>query len=65
MKYAALFLALSAAALLTGCGSTGTADSNDPSVAPVDANGQPVSSIPWNKPTSWEQGGALGSAMGH
>ena len=26
----------------------------------LDANGQPVSSVPWNKPESWETNGQLG-----
>ncbi len=67
LKPAFLLLALAAALLLGGCASTDTAkvDPNDPGATPTDANGQAVSNIPWNKPTSWEQGGALGSALGH
>jgi len=43
--------------LQTGCSSdTGTT----PSANNVDANGQPVSSVPWNKPEQWEQNGQLG-----
>lgn len=38
-----------------GCSST-----NDPSANNVDANGQPISSTPWNKPESWETNGQLG-----
>ena len=39
-----------------GCsGSATTPDANN-----VDANGQPVSSVPWNKPESWETTGQLG-----
>jgi outer membrane biogenesis lipoprotein LolB len=30
----------------------------------VDANGNQVSSVPWNKPESWETGGQLSGAMG-
>ena len=44
-----------------GCSS---ADSS-PSAGNVDANGQTVSSVPWNKPESWETGGQLGNAMGN
>ena len=47
---------------LTGCGSTSTAESN---YNTTDANGQQVSSVPWNKQESWEQGGQLGTALGH
>jgi hypothetical protein len=43
-----------------GCSS---ADSS-PTAGNVDANGQTVSSVPWNKPESWETGGQLGSALG-
>jgi outer membrane biogenesis lipoprotein LolB len=31
-----------------------------PSADNVDANGQPVSAVPWNKPESWETTGQLG-----
>jgi hypothetical protein len=30
----------------------------------VDANGEPVSSVPWNKPESWESTGQLGGLSG-
>ncbi len=46
---------LSALAFLTGCAST-TAD--------TDPSGQAPTSMPWNKPESWEGTGALGGAMG-
>ena len=39
-----------------GCSNTNTA----PSGGNVDANGQPVSSVPWNKPEQWETTGQLG-----
>jgi outer membrane biogenesis lipoprotein LolB len=39
-----------------GCSSADTATSS----ANVDANGQQVSSVPWNKPESWETQGQLG-----
>ncbi|MDE1171045.1 MAG: hypothetical protein PW734_07545 [Verrucomicrobium sp.] len=57
-----LFCLACLAALTVGCASSGdsaSASSND-----VDASGQPVSTIPWNRPQSWETGGALGSMMG-
>jgi hypothetical protein len=31
----------------------------------VDANGQAVSSVPWNKPESWETDGQLSGMEGH
>jgi PBP1b-binding outer membrane lipoprotein LpoB len=39
-----------------GCSS----DATTPSSNNVDANGQPVSAVPWNKPESWETNGQLG-----
>ena len=42
--------------LQAGCSSSETV----PSANNVDANGQPVSSVPWNKPESWETTGQLG-----
>ena len=42
--------------LLVGCSSNATV----PSADNVDANGQPVSAVPWNKPESWETTGQLG-----
>jgi outer membrane biogenesis lipoprotein LolB len=42
--------------LQAGCaGSASTPAAND-----VDSNGQTVSSVPWNKPESWETNGQLG-----
>jgi len=43
--------------LQAGCSSS---SSSTPSANDVDANGQPVSSVPWNKPESWETQGQLG-----
>jgi hypothetical protein len=42
--------------LVTGCGSNATT----PTTTNVDANGQPVSAVPWNKPETWETTGQLG-----
>jgi hypothetical protein len=42
--------------LQAGCSGSGTT----PAANNVDANGQPVSSVPWNKPEQWETGGQLG-----
>ncbi len=51
-----LLLLLPAVLLQVGCSGSGTT----PSANNVDANGQPVSSVPWNKPESWETTGQLG-----
>jgi hypothetical protein len=47
-------------ALLTACQTEGdkTAEQRQPQF------GQPESTIPWNKPESWEQAGALGAVPG-
>jgi hypothetical protein len=37
--------------------------SSTPAADNVDANGQPVSAVPWNKPEDWESNGQLGNAM--
>lgn len=57
MKRLCLILFLLPVVLLqTGCSSTDTS----PSAGNVDSSGQPVSSVPWNKPESWETTGQLG-----
>ncbi len=44
----------------------GCADSeSSPSAGNIDANGNAISSTPWNKPESWETGGQLGNAVGN
>ncbi len=50
-------LLLFAAAFQTGCSSNDTS----PTSGNVDSSGQPVSSVPWNKPEQWETGGQLGN----
>jgi PBP1b-binding outer membrane lipoprotein LpoB len=50
----AAFLILLSTLFLTGCQTSGQ---EDPSAS---ASGAAVSSIPWNKPASWEGSGALG-----
>jgi hypothetical protein len=45
----------------TGCSSSETT----PASQDVDANGQPVSAVPWNKPEQWETTGQLGGLSGH
>jgi hypothetical protein len=62
MKRLCLFLALAVAALSqAACSNADTS----PSAGNVDANGNQVSSVPWNKPESWETGGQLGGMMGN
>lgn len=43
------------ACVFIGCASSKDANSTEP---------DRVSNIPWNKPQSWEGGGALGGALG-
>jgi len=47
--------------LQAGCSNSATV----PTANNVDANGQPVSAVPWNRPESWEENGQLGGAMGN
>jgi len=54
-----LLLLAPLALLQAACSGT----SNTPPPDNVDANGQSVSAVPWNKPESWETNGQLG-AMG-
>ena len=42
--------------VLAGCADSQTV----PAAGNVDSNGQPVSTVPWNKPESWETNGQLG-----
>jgi outer membrane biogenesis lipoprotein LolB len=60
MKFVRFALFLLPLALLTAGCSTDSAQS----AQNVDANGDAVSSVPWNKPESWESQGQLG-AMQH
>jgi hypothetical protein len=53
LLFAPLFL------LQVGCSST-----SNTSTGQVDANGEPVSSVPWNKPETWETTGQLGGMSG-
>jgi hypothetical protein len=55
-----VLLLLPASFIATGCS---TADTN-PSSGNIDASGQPVSSVPWNKPEEWETSGQLGGMTG-
>jgi hypothetical protein len=56
MRIRLLLLLAGLALTQAGCSST---DQNA-SQQQVDANGQSVSSVPWNKPESWETTGQLG-----
>ena len=59
-----LILLLLPVVVLAGCASTSPA----PTANNVDAEGNTVSSVPWNKPESWETSGQLGgvgTAAGH
>jgi hypothetical protein len=61
MKRLCLLLALLPVAWAqTACSSNDTS----PTTGNVDANGQQVSSVPWNKPESWETNGQLGGMTG-
>jgi hypothetical protein len=44
--------------VLVQVGCSGNA--NVPTTQDVDSSGQPVSSVPWNKPETWETTGQLG-----
>jgi hypothetical protein len=55
-----LLLLLPVVLLSTGCASSNTS----PSSGNVDSSGQPVSSVPWNKPEQWETTGQLGGMTG-
>ncbi len=54
-----LLLLLPAVLFQVGCTSTDTSPYGN-----VDANGQTVSSVPWNKPETWETTGQLGGMSG-
>ncbi|SDU07554.1 hypothetical protein SAMN05444156_1816 [Verrucomicrobium sp. GAS474] len=62
-RFLLLFLAAATLAL-AGCAGGAKPDDTQ-STSDVDGNGNKVSSIPWNRPQSWEGGGMLGGAMGH
>lgn len=52
-----LFLLSLITVFVTGCASSEKQAQSSDTTAPV-------STIPWNRPQSWEGGGALGGAMG-
>lgn len=56
-----LLLLVPFALIQVGCASEDTS----PSAGNVDASGNTVSSVPWNRPESWETNGQLGNAMGN
>jgi hypothetical protein len=55
-RVCSILLLLPLVLVLAGCSSSATT----PTTSNVDANGQPVSAVPWNKPESWETTGQLG-----
>jgi hypothetical protein len=61
MRTCFLLLLLTAALFQVGCTSADTA----PSGGNIDSSGNSVSSVPWNKPESWETTGQLGGMSGH
>ncbi len=52
-----LLLLVPLALMQAACSGPGTT----PPPENVDANGQPVSAVPWNKPETWETTGQLGN----
>jgi outer membrane biogenesis lipoprotein LolB len=60
LRFRTILLLSPLALLLTGCGENATT----PSANNMDANGQPVSAVPWNKPETWETQGQLGGMSG-
>ena len=59
LRLCTLVLLAGVALVQVGCSSSATT----PTSSNIDANGNPVSAVPWNKPESWETQGQLG-AMG-
>jgi hypothetical protein len=59
LRLSFILLLLPVVLLQTGCSSTDTSPSGN-----VDSSGQPVSSVPWNKPEQWETTGQLGGMTG-
>jgi outer membrane biogenesis lipoprotein LolB len=61
IRLRSILLLLPLGLMLVGC----SGDATTPTAQDVDANGQPVSAVPWNKPESWETTGQLGGMSGH
>jgi len=61
IRLRSILILFSLVLLQAGCSDSATV----PAANNVDANGQPVSAVPWNKPESWESNGQLGSALGN
>jgi uncharacterized protein YceK len=55
-----LLLLFAIISLISGCETTASSDNAIPG---SEGQGAAVSSIPWNKPASWEGAGALGGFM--
>lgn len=60
MRLPVILLLIAFVALITGCE---TAPSSCSDIPGSQGQGAAVSSIPWNKPASWEGAGALGGFM--
>ena len=56
IRLRSILLLLPLVLLQVGCSSSATT----PAADNVDANGQPVSAVPWNRPETWETNGQLG-----
>lgn len=56
IRICTLLLLIPLALMQAACGGS----ANTPPAQNVDANGQQVSAVPWNKPESWETSGQLG-----
>ncbi len=56
MRVRTILLSLPLVLFVAGCSGSATV----PTSQDVDANGNAVSSVPWNKPESWETTGQLG-----
>jgi hypothetical protein len=54
-----LLLLASITPMVSACSSADTS----PTAGNVDSNGNAVSSVPWNKPESWETNGQVGQAL--
>jgi PBP1b-binding outer membrane lipoprotein LpoB len=61
IRFRSILLLLPLALFQAGCSGSATT----PAAENVDASGQPVSSVPWNRPESWETQGQLGGMTGH
>jgi hypothetical protein len=56
IRLRSILLLIPLVVLQVGC----SGSANTPAADNVDANGQPVSAVPWNRPETWETNGQLG-----